>query len=212
MAVCSKGGRMSNYTSKHKHPLYSTWRNMKTRCYNNKANNYHNYGGRGIKVCDRWLGKDGFWNFIYDMEDKPENNYSLDRIDNDKNYTPENCRWTDKSTQLNNKRINIIITLNNESKTLKEWSNYLGIKYETLRARFIAGLPPEKILLKEIRRHSQEMRNIYYVKSRKKYQVIVKRNNKTKFAYVDTLEDAFIKRKEFKNELLYIKGNQPEAF
>lgn len=86
-----------------KHPLYSTWRSMLARCYNQKNSNYHNYGGRGITVCDRWLEKDGLINFIKDMGERPDG-LSLDRVDNNGNYTPENCRWASKSLQHFNKR------------------------------------------------------------------------------------------------------------
>ncbi len=89
--------------NKSKHYLYGTYRNMKSRCYN--ANNpvYRHYGARGISVCDRWLGKSGFDNFLEDMGQRPQG-MSLDRIDNDLGYRPENCRWADKVTQSNNTR------------------------------------------------------------------------------------------------------------
>lgn len=91
-----------------KHPLYSTWEAMKQRCYDKKAKNYHLYGGRGIRVCDRWLDKyKGFKNFIEDIGDKPEpyNKYSLDRKDVNGNYEKNNCRWATWSEQQTNKRI-----------------------------------------------------------------------------------------------------------
>jgi len=81
---------------------YAAWQNMKSRCYNHHLDSYHNYGGRGITVCDRW--KDSFENFLSDMGLKPSSDYSLDRIDPDGNYEPSNCRWADTKTQTNNKR------------------------------------------------------------------------------------------------------------
>lgn len=84
-----------------RHKLNIAYTNMKKRCYNQDYPYYHRYGGRGIKVCDRWLGKYGFKNFLADMGDRPEG-YQLDRIDNDGDYSPENCRWTDKYTQMGN--------------------------------------------------------------------------------------------------------------
>ena len=91
---------------------YRVWRQMKDRCYNSKSPGYHHYGGRGIKVCDRWTNKPyGFKNFIEDMGKRPggvtKNNrpvYTLDRIDVNGDYCPENCRWTTQSIQMHNRR------------------------------------------------------------------------------------------------------------
>jgi hypothetical protein len=82
---------------------YISWGSMKQRCANEKATGYKNYGGRGITVCERWLGKDGFVNFLEDMGERPEG-LSIDRIYNDGNYEPSNCRWATKKEQENNKR------------------------------------------------------------------------------------------------------------
>lgn len=87
-----------------KHPLYNTYTGMKQRCTDKNVLAYKNYGGRGIKVCDRWLGVYGFQNFVADMGDKPGKQYTLDRVDNDADYTPDNCKWSDWHEQSMNKR------------------------------------------------------------------------------------------------------------
>ncbi|RYF61353.1 MAG: AP2 domain-containing protein [Comamonadaceae bacterium] len=88
------------------HPLYKTFLNMKARCYNPNSTPYADYGLRGIKVCERWLVKEGFWNFVEDMGDKPTPEHSLDRINNDGNYEPSNCQWSTKREQVLNQRMN----------------------------------------------------------------------------------------------------------
>lgn len=90
-----------------KHPLYTTWLTMKDRCNNPRNRHFHNYGGRGIKVCDRWSknGGSGFWAFVEDMGARPDG-YTLDRINNNMGYSPDNCRWASKIEQNLNKRTN----------------------------------------------------------------------------------------------------------
>lgn len=99
--------RLKSRDGRTSHKLYSTWLSMKDRCRNPNNRAYKNYGGRGIKVCDRWTDwADGFKNFVEDMGDRPKG-YSLDRIDVNGDYCPENCRWSDRVTQNLNRRDNL---------------------------------------------------------------------------------------------------------
>lgn len=89
------------------HPLYAVWRTMLARCQNPNNHAYQHYGARGIKVCDRWQGEQGFPNFLADMGPRPEG-YYIDRIDNDGGYEPSNCRWADASTSTRNRSITVL--------------------------------------------------------------------------------------------------------
>ena len=117
----------------HKTRLYGIWCNIKERCYNSNNNQYHNYGGRGIKVCDEWQ------EFISFKEWALNNGYddtlTLDRIDFNGGYEPNNCRWITIQAQQYNKRNNHLITYNGRTQTLTEWANERGIKRNTLDAR-----------------------------------------------------------------------------
>lgn len=136
-----KGNQYSLKHGKSKSKLYSKWANMKDRCYNSNCRNYKNYGARGIKVCEEWLGENGFANFYswaskngYD-EDAEYGECTLDRIDVNGNYEPLNCRWVDVLTQNNNMRSNKFICFNDEIHTMAEWSRILSIPYRTLKSR-----------------------------------------------------------------------------
>lgn len=93
------GGAVSNKSQRH--PLYSIWCGIKKRCHSEKCNTYAYYGARGITVCDEW--REDFESFVRDMGPRPPGT-SLDRIDNDGGYFPDNCRWADRSTQMKNRR------------------------------------------------------------------------------------------------------------
>ena len=110
---------------------YHRWAGMIQRCSSEKDKQWKNYGGRGIKVCDRWRK---FENFYADMGSCPEG-FQLDRIDNDRGYEPSNCRWVDLSTQARNRRNNHVLTLHGISKTVAEWAEHTGIKYRTILSR-----------------------------------------------------------------------------
>ncbi len=121
---------------KHCHTsTYYSWGSMKTRCTNSNNIKFKSYGGRGITVCDEWMY---YENFYKDMGDKPEGT-SIDRIDNNKGYYKENCRWATDLVQANNKRNNLYIEHNGESLTIKQWADKLGIKRSTLSMRYYTG-------------------------------------------------------------------------
>lgn len=112
---------------------YCAWRAMRARCYNPKEPEFARYGARGISVCDRW--KNDFSAFFEDMGFRPSPRHSLDRIDNSGNYTPENCRWTDRHTQARNTRDNRLIEYRGEKMTLVEAAERYGLTYAALWAR-----------------------------------------------------------------------------
>lgn len=114
--------------------LYKIWDGMISRCHNKNSSNYIRYGGRGIKVCTEW--KKDFWKF-YDwaINNNYKSEYSLDRIDNNKGYSPNNCRWATKKQQANNTSGCRYITINGITHTLMEWSEISGINYDTLRKK-----------------------------------------------------------------------------
>jgi hypothetical protein len=114
-----------------KSATYSAWKGMLSRCYNKNNISFKNYGGRGIIVCQRWLI---FENFLTDMGIRPDN-LTLDRIKNDGNYEPSNCKWASIKEQSNNRRTNRIITFKGQTKTMQQWAEELNIYHHTLRTR-----------------------------------------------------------------------------
>lgn len=125
------------------HYLYSTWVSMRDRCNNPNNSSYFRYGGRGISVCKRW---DDFKAFIDDMGDRPDG-CSLDRIDNSKGYSKDNCKWSSMSEQCNNKRGNVLIDIDGEVRTATQWERMLGLKSGTVTLRIRRGWAREKALL-----------------------------------------------------------------
>lgn len=125
---------------------YNTWCHLRARCYDRNNRSYAYYGGRGLRVCARWLGPNGFANFLADMGRKPSSQHSIGRVDNRKGYSPKNCRWETKVTQMNNRRNCINIRLNGVTKTLAEWARALGINRSTIKARLNRGWSAKKAL------------------------------------------------------------------
>lgn len=121
---------------------YRQWRSMKLRCTNKKRLDYPSYGGRGIAFCPEW---ESFEAFFDDMGECPDG-LQLDRIDNDGNYGPENCRWVTPTENANNRRSNREISLDGERKTLIQWARETGIPRDTLAWRLDAGWSASKAL------------------------------------------------------------------
>jgi len=122
---------------------YKTWNNMWSRCTNPKTEDWDRYGGRGIRVCDRWSV---FENFIADMGNRPRRGYSIDRIDTDGHYQPSNCRWADQKTQCRNTSVNHIVEFDGRSMPLAEAVEISGIKYNTVLYRIKRGWPVDRAI------------------------------------------------------------------
>lgn len=129
----------------HKEPLYGVWKSMKARCYNPANNRAQFYLGKGIVVCDEWRNDyEVFRKWAY------ENGYrkglSIDRINNDGNYEPSNCRWATARMQTNNQSRNRMLTYNGETFTMSEWAEKLNISYGTINHRVQRGWSMERIV------------------------------------------------------------------
>ena len=128
--------RITTHNKTHT-PEHKAWSGMKLRCYNVDRDDFKHYGKRGIKVCERWLKS--FENFIADMGHRPSVKHSIDRINNDGDYEPSNCRWATKSIQANNTRANRKVTIDGKTLTISEWSKISKIPHATVRARLARG-------------------------------------------------------------------------
>lgn len=125
-------------------PTYRSWRAMKTRCLNKNHGYYWRYGGRGITICQRWLNS--FSNFLADMGERPVGK-TLDRINNDGNYEPTNCRWADRKTQSENSINTVWVTHKGQRHSLSEWSRITGISVAVLWQRHASGWPVDELLM-----------------------------------------------------------------
>lgn len=173
--------------------LYRIYNNMLTRCFTQKSKDYRLYGGKGIKVCAEWLGDNGFVNFRnWSLQNGYDDTLTIDRINSNGNYEPQNCRWTTNKVQMNNTCRNRYIEFQGERHTVTEWSEITGLSLETILSRLRYKWTIKDTLTKPIKihkRHDKARRNIYEDKFG--FALVIK--NKYIGRY-KTLEEAIAKR------------------
>lgn len=128
---------------KRRSPIHRVWTEMIQRCTNPNNAGFPGYGGRGIRVCERWHS---FENFLADMGPRPSPRHSIDRVDNDGDYEPSNCRWATVREQARNNRRNRWLTFDGETRLITEWADRLGIGYMTIHYRLTHGWSVERAL------------------------------------------------------------------
>lgn len=144
-------------TSPVRSPEWCAWQAMRRRCFNSKSKNFHWYGGRGITVCQRWSI---YANFLADMGRRPSAAHSLDRIDNNGNYEPGNCRWATWKEQERNRRDNRILQHGEQSKPLSQWADEYGLRQDTFRRRIDKyHMSIEEALTRPVRAHNRKPRD-----------------------------------------------------
>ncbi|WP_303984632.1 hypothetical protein [Niallia circulans] len=187
--------------------IYNIWTTMKQRCYNKNNQKYKNYGGRGITVCDEWLDKaNGVLNFYnWSKRNGYNDKYTLDRINVNGNYEPNNCRWVDMVTQQNNRRNNTLITINNITKTSAEWEKEYNLRSGLVGERYRRGWTGEELLKNPILRKSEfqsGIKGITWLKKTSKWQVRVRENGVLKrIGLTADLEEAKSILIDYKNKL-----------
>lgn len=128
-----------------RHPAYAVWRSMLARCHNPEHYAFHNYGARGITVCDAWRASfDAFWT---DMGAAYQTGLSIDRIDNDDGYNAANCRWTDRRTQASNRRVARMVCYGGEIINVAEAARRSGVKANTILYRLAHGWPEDLLFI-----------------------------------------------------------------
>jgi len=143
---CNKGkaGKLNKTHGLSHTALYNVWFKMLNRCNNPSNKDYHSYGGRGITVCKEWEVLENFYNWA--LKNGHKKGLELDREDNNGNYCPENCRWVTHRQQSLNRRTNIHVTINNETKVLIEWAEQFGLCYGTVLYRYYRGDRGENLI------------------------------------------------------------------
>ena len=121
--------------------LYRIYYDMTSRCYRKSINGYENYGGRGIRVCNEWIGEFGFINFMkWAIENGYNDSLTIDRVDSNSDYAPCNCRWATRKEQANNTRATIFLEYGGERHTISEWSELTGIGRNIIYSKFKKGI------------------------------------------------------------------------
>lgn len=143
-ASARAGAATATHGMSKKAPEYYVWSSLKQRCLNPNVRNWSDYGGRGIKVCDRW--KVSFEAFYADMGPRPSPHHSIDRLDNDGDYEPSNCCWRELGGQVRNRRSNIRVVVNGVEMILTDAAAKYGVKYSTALARYHKGWSIERVL------------------------------------------------------------------
>ena len=141
------GERYRTHGERHTR-IYRIWLNMKSRCYIPKSSAFKHYGGRGIRVCDDWQKYEAFRDWA--MANGYRDDLTLDRIDVNGNYSPDNCRWATFTEQANNTRKTILIEYGGVVRSLHDWSRLTGVNYYTMYSRYKAGKTPAEIIGKDV--------------------------------------------------------------
>lgn len=149
---CGCTAKRYNHPENYDKKTYRLWHSMIRRCYNPKTNGYKHYTGKGIIVCDRWLGIDGFVNFMIDMGERASPDHTIDRIDNDGIYEPSNCRWATHAEQANNRSNNMPITIDGRTLNLCQWSREYDINQQTISERIKRGWSHDRAVTQKVKR------------------------------------------------------------
>lgn len=145
--TAAKTGKSNTMHGMTKTRLWQIWSSMKQRCHNKNSPHYQNYGARGITVCDEW--KQGFEAFgEWALSNGYQDNLTLDRIDNNLGYYPDNCRWATWKQQENNRRDTVMVVIGGLERTLTDWSEFSGIARATLSERIRNNWPEHELLIK----------------------------------------------------------------
>lgn len=138
--------------------LYRTWSGIKSRCFDQNSHNYHNYGGRGITMCDEWKNDYNTfkkWALHNGYDESGGRDCSIDRIDTNGNYDPYNCRWATAKEQANNTRQNTIVEYDGKKMSLSQWADYLKMDYSSFMSRWVRGWTMERIVNTPVRHYKK---------------------------------------------------------